>query len=97
MILGHSRDVASTESFSYAVKQKSRMPRPKPLHLQGKSRGIQKVDEQSQVASPDTLLAGPAFGVTGVSPLTQLANTMLREQQVRGTDLPMPQPPPGSH
>ena len=50
------------------------MPRPKPLNI-GKPH--KKVSKQS---SQEKLVMNSHFGVQGVSPLTQLANNLLREQ-----------------
>lgn len=62
--------VGSTESFNFAVQNKSRMPRPKPLNiLQSKNRGKNdKIDDLSM--SPEKIILGATLGVHGVSPLT---------------------------
>ena len=70
----------SNENFNNTTQTKSRMPRPKPLNttlskgVRGKSKG------ETSDLSPDRLVLGSPFGVHGVSPLTQLANNMLRDQ-----------------
>ena len=48
------------------------------MHAKGRAKG--KADS---TLSPDRLVMHSPFGVQGVSPLTQLANNMLKEQQYK--------------
>ena len=77
--MGSEKDhINSQESNAHAVKQKSRMPRPRPLNI-----GQNKPKSKTNVLAPnyaEKIQLGSNLGVLGVSPLTQLADhVMMRE------------------
>ena len=70
-----------TEDFSQgiAAHRPYGMPRPKPLSIQNRAKAGKHQSPDGRNASGGYGSTKP-FGVQGVSPLTHLANTMLREQ-----------------
>ena len=68
------------------------MPRPKPLNTNVVKK--RAVKEPHQQLSPGQLQLGQPFGVQGVSPLTQLANNMYRDQTYQNGDYQPGNSPP---